>query len=111
MILGIPKRALFIAAVLVGVTLIYILGNADPRAGDPGGGSTGGNGPGCQFTVTADVLNVRSAPSTRSKVVGKVAEDDTVDAEPTVRNGFRKLADEGWVSEEFLTPVDDASCR
>lgn len=111
MILGIPKRALLIAAVLVGVTLIYILGNGNPAKGGDGGGSTGGNEPGCAFTVSADVLNVRSAPSTRSKVVGKVVEDDEVQAEPTVRNGFRELADGGWVSEEFLAPVDGASCR
>lgn len=111
MILGIPKRALFIAAVLVGVTLIYILGNSDPKAGGDGGGSTGSNSPGCQFTVSADVLNVRSSPSTRSEVVGKFKEEATVDAEPTVRNGFRKLADRGWVAEEYLTPVDDASCE
>lgn len=110
MVLGIPKRALFIAAVLVGVALIYIMGNADPRAGGNGGGSTGGDTAGCQFSVTADVLNVRSSPSTRAKIVDKVTEEQTVDAEPTVRNGFRKLAEQGWVAEEFLTPVDDASC-
>lgn len=111
MVLGIPKRALIIAAVLVGVALIYILGNAAEKPGVGGGGdNTGAETPGCQFTVEADVLNVRSSPSTRSKVVAKVAQDDTLDAEPTVRNGFRKLADEGWVAEEFLTPVEDASC-
>ncbi|MGH3433136.1 MAG: SH3 domain-containing protein [Thermocrispum sp.] len=111
MILGIPKRALFVAAVLVGVTLIYILGNGDRTPGGNGGGSTGGNDPGCQFTVSADVLNVRASPSTRANVVGKVTEEDTVDAEPTVRNGFRKLAEDGWAAEEFLAPVDGASCR
>lgn len=110
MILGIPKRALFIAAVLVGVTLIYILGNAGRMPGD-GGGSTGSDGPGCEFTVSADVLNVRSSPSTNAKIVGKVTEEATVAARPTVRNGFRKLQRPGWVAEEFLTPVDDASCK
>lgn len=110
MILGIPKRALIVAAVLVGIALIYILGNAEQKRGaDPG--STGGDGgPGCRFTVSADVLNVRSSPSTQAKILGKVHEDDTVDAQPTVRNGFRKLADQGWVAEEYLTPLDGASC-
>lgn len=111
MILGIPKRALMIAAVLVGVTVIYILGNAAEKSGVNGGSSTGADGPGCQFTVSADVLNVRSSPSTRAKVVDKVARNDALDAEATVRNGFRKLADDGWVAEEYLTPVEDASCK
>jgi len=110
-ILGIPKRALTIAAVLVGVAVIYIMGNGDPQAGGQSGGSANATGPGCQFTVSADVLNVRAAPSTNSQVIDRVTQDETVDAEPTVRNGFRKLADKGWVAEEFITPVEDASCR
>lgn len=108
MILGIPKRTLVITAVLAGVLFVYILG--DERRGisdiDVGGSAE----PGCQFSVTADVLNVRSAPSTDADVVDKVTRDETVDASSTVRKGFRKLGDERWVAKEFLTPVSGASC-
>lgn len=109
MVLGIPKRAMIIAAVLVGVALVYILGDAERR--QDGSGGSGSGGAGCTFTVSADVLNVRSSPSTRAEILGKVEQEATVEAEPTVRNGFRKLADDGWAAEEFLTPVEDASCE
>lgn len=108
MVLGIPKRSLIIAAVLVGVSLVYILG-ADEQ--QPPGDGREATQTGCEFTVTADVLNVRASPSTKARVVGKFQQEATVYAEPTVRNGFRKLADRGWVAEEFITPVDDASCE
>ena len=111
MILGLPKRALIIAAVLVGVSVIYIMGGEPRAGGSAGGGSTHTNGPGCQFTVSADVLNVRAEPSIRSKVIRQLTQDETVDARPTVRNGFRKLADDGWVYEEYIPPVEDAPCR
>ncbi|MQA61396.1 MAG: SH3 domain-containing protein [Actinophytocola sp.] len=109
MLLGIPKRSLTIAVALVGIALVYILGGGQQQGADESGGESPA-GPGCQFTVTADVLNVRKSPTTDSSVVRKLLQDVTVNAEPTVRNGFRKLADPGWVAEEFLAPVEAASC-
>ncbi len=108
MILGIPKRTLVITAVLAGVLFVYILGDERRGIGDIDVG--GSAEPGCQFTVTADVLNVRSAPSTDADVVDKVTRDETVAASSTVRKGFRKLGDERWAAKEFLTPVSGASC-
>ncbi|GAA5125261.1 SH3 domain-containing protein [Haloechinothrix salitolerans] len=108
MLLGIPKRTLIITAVLAGVLFIYILGDERGGVGDIDVGGSAESG--CQFTVTADVLNVRSGPSTDADVVDKVTRDETVAASSTVRKGFRKLGDERWVAKEFLTPLPDATC-
>jgi hypothetical protein len=102
-ILGIPKRAVIIAAVLAGIGLIYVMG-ADRRAASQSGTT------GCRVTVTADVLNVRAAPESNAPVVGKFNRDAETGAETQVQNGFRKLADNKWASSEFLKPVDGANC-
>lgn len=107
MVLGIPKRSLIIAALLVGVSLVYILGAGERQ---PPGDGRETTQTGCEFTVTADVLNVRESPSMTAQVVGRFQQEATVYAEPTVRNGFRKLAEHGWASEEFLSPIGDGKC-
>ncbi|MTD56320.1 SH3 domain-containing protein [Amycolatopsis pithecellobii] len=99
MILGIPKRILIIVAVLAAVGLIYVMG-AGKRASEATGGSTG-----CKVTVTADVLNVRSAPDPNAGIVGKFNQNAQTGAEPVVQNGFRKLADNKWAKTDFLKPV------
>nr|WP_246381399.1 SH3 domain-containing protein [Prauserella isguenensis] len=71
----------------------------------------GSNGEGgCSMTVDADVLNVRSGPSTGDEVVGTLEQGAETDATTDVRDGFRKLADGEWASDDFLEPVDGASC-
>jgi uncharacterized protein YgiM (DUF1202 family) len=62
----------------------------------------------CQVEVNADVLNVRAGPSTDSPTVDKLSRGDIVDAQPEITNGFRKLGDNRWVSEQFVTP--NAAC-
>jgi hypothetical protein len=107
MVLGIPKRLLIIVGVLAGVLFIYLSGS-DKRSSE---GAESGEGSGrCRVTVTADVLNVRAGPSTSTEVVGKYLQDAEVDALPEVRDGFRRLAENRWVAEEFLRPVDGAAC-
>ena len=108
MLLGVPKRTLIIAAVLAGVFVVYLVG--DGRGGVNGIDVGGVTGSGCRFTVTADALNVRSGPSTGAGVVGELARRQTVTASATVRDGFRKLGDRGWVSAEYLRPVPGSSC-
>lgn len=103
MVLGIPKRTLIIASVVIGVALVYILGNERRFTDSPMGAS-------CELSVSADVLNVRSAPSTTARIVGKFQQDATVTAQATVRNGFRMLEADRWAAEEFLTPLDGADC-
>jgi hypothetical protein len=104
-ILGIPKRAVIIVAVLAGIGLIYVMG-ADQRAASGGDDSTAG----CRVTVTADVLNVRAAPDPNAKVVDRYDRDAEIGAATEVQNGFRKLADDKWASTEFLKPVQGSHC-
>ncbi|HKS49489.1 MAG TPA: SH3 domain-containing protein [Amycolatopsis sp.] len=106
MILGIPKRTLIILAVLAGIGLIYVLG-MDKKASVS---ATGGGSPGCRVTVTADVLNVRSAPDPNAQIVGKFNQNAEAAAEPVVQNGWRKLAENKWAKTEFLKPVDGTNC-
>lgn len=106
MILGIPKRTLIIFAVLLGIVLIYLIGaDKDKPQGSAGGGSAG-----CTMTVTADVLNVRSAPDPNAAIVGMFNQNAQTPAEPVVQNGFRKIAENKWAKTEFLKPVDGANC-
>lgn len=107
MILGIPKpkRIMIIAAVLAGVGLIYLVG-LSKQASE---GATGAPA-GCEVTVTADVLNVRSAPDPNAQVVGKFNQNARTTAQAMVQNGFRKLADNKWAATNFLEPVDGANC-
>ncbi|MPY85842.1 MAG: SH3 domain-containing protein [Actinophytocola sp.] len=53
---------------------------------------------------------MRSGPSTGAGVVGELARRQTVTASATVRDGFRKLGDRGWVSAEYLRRVPGSSC-
>ncbi|WP_243770172.1 SH3 domain-containing protein [Amycolatopsis acidicola] len=105
MVLGLPKKVVIIAAVLIGIGIIYVMG-VDKRASE---GATGGS-TGCKVTVTADVLNVRAAPDAGADVVGKFNQNAETGAEPVVQNGFRKLADNKWASSDFLKPVEGTNC-
>jgi uncharacterized protein YgiM (DUF1202 family) len=58
----------------------------------------------CRVEVNADVLNVRAGPGTDTETVGRLSRGDVVDAMPETTNGFRKLAADGWVSQEYVTP-------
>ena len=58
----------------------------------------------CQVEVNADVLNVRAGPGTETETLRKLSRGDVVDAMPDTLNGFRKLAEDGWVSQEYVTP-------
>lgn len=111
MVLGIPKRTLVILAVLVGVVVIYALGSDRQSSGEEGAEGTEGQGSSvCRVSVDADVLNVRSGPGTGSAVVGKLRQDAESDATTVVENGFRKLAEGRWASDDFLQPADGADC-
>ena len=105
MILGIPKRMVIIAVVLVGIGLIYLSG-----AGKRSAGATGGSPTGCKVTVVADVLNARSAPVAGAGIVGKYNKDAQIDAQPVVQDGFRKIADNKWAKTEYLQPLAGSHC-
>jgi hypothetical protein len=64
----------------------------------------------CRVTVTADVLNVRAAPALDAPIVGKFRKDAETDADKVVENGFRKIANDKWASDEFLAPKAGHDC-
>jgi len=106
-ILGIPKKALIVVAVLVGIGWIYIQGSGRQESGATEGGGTPAA---CRMAVEADVLNVRGEPAADAPVVGKLRQDAEIDAEPVVQNGFRKIAEGKWAAGDFLEPVRGAVC-
>jgi hypothetical protein len=95
-----------VAAGAAGVLAIYLYGTdrqpqdaaetVDPSA--------------CRVTVTADVLNVRAGPSVGALVVGKYNQGAETEAEKVVENGFRKLAENRWASDQYLAPKDGHDC-
>ncbi|WP_245266998.1 SH3 domain-containing protein [Saccharomonospora piscinae] len=108
--LGIPKRTFVIVGAVLGVALIYSSG-AEQRESEAEGAGGSGEQAACTVTVTADILNVRSGPGTGHDVVGKFREDAEVEATTEVRDGFRRVGDGRWASDEFLEPVDGARCE
>nr|WP_198285986.1 SH3 domain-containing protein [Saccharomonospora marina] len=104
--LGIPKKTLVIFAVLIGVVLIYAMGS-DQR---PSEAQSGSDGEDCRVKVTADILNVRAGPGMAAEIVGKLRQEAETEAQPVVRNGFRKIDDSRWAADAFLEPVSGASC-
>ncbi|MGX7827551.1 SH3 domain-containing protein [Actinokineospora sp. 24-640] len=101
-----PKRALIIGGVLAGVWVMYSTGVEPPSGATSPVSGTGT----CKVSVTADVLNVRSAPDVRAEIVGKFTQGAETVAGTTVTNGFRMLGDNRWASEEFLKPVSGHDC-
>jgi hypothetical protein len=65
---------------------------------------------GCRVEVTADGVNVRSAPSTAAPVVETLRRGDLRPADKVVQGGFRKLAEGRWAAELYLTPVPGSNC-
>ncbi|MGH3516839.1 MAG: SH3 domain-containing protein [Haloechinothrix sp.] len=103
MILGFPKRTVIIAAALVGFAFFFLLGGKEWF-------SQGfASGP-CRFTVSADSLNVRAAPSAKAPIVDKIKSAEEINAYPVVKNGFRMLAETKWAADEFLEQRAGSVC-
>ena len=103
---GLSKRATMAAGVAAGALVLYLLGNdRQPGAAEPAADPAQ-----CRVTVVADVLNVRAAPALDAPIVGKFNKDSETDADKVVENGFRKLADDRWAANEFLTPKQGHDC-
>ncbi|HEX5118339.1 MAG TPA: SH3 domain-containing protein [Pseudonocardiaceae bacterium] len=106
------KRMLIVVVVLVVVAILFLVQNGKKGNAQPGGASSGSSSSsssGCQVQVTADVLNVRAAPSTTAKTLTPLHNGQTVSATATTRNGFRELSAGHWASSDFLKPVS-GSC-
>jgi uncharacterized protein YgiM (DUF1202 family) len=69
-----------------------------------------GSNPQCAFTVNADVLNVRSGPSTADRIVGRLVQSQPVTAQALVRNGFRQLDGTRWASADYLVAASGNTC-
>ncbi|MEV4320568.1 SH3 domain-containing protein [Actinocrispum sp. NPDC049592] len=112
--LGLPKRTLIVIAVLVGVIVLYVLGSDKQKEGagaaQGGGAAPAANASACRMTVTADILKVRAAPDQKAAQVGSYKMNAEVDAEKLVQNGYRKLGEGKWVSNEFVKPLQGRDC-
>jgi hypothetical protein len=102
-----PKRTLVIGGALIAVLVLYVLGSENQRGQ---GTQPAANTNQCRVTVTVDGLRVREAPNTEAKIVGRFDRGAEADADKLVENGFRKLADNRWVSTEFAKPVAGRDC-
>jgi hypothetical protein len=99
---------LIVTGVLVVVAVLFFVQNGKKGNAQPGSGSGSATGA-CQVQVTADILNVRSGPSTGDKVVATLKTGSTEAATATTQNGFRELSTGHWASSDFLKPVS-GSC-
>lgn len=109
MVLGMPKRAFFILVALIAVVVLYAVSGGELSSEAEGSGGESGSGD-CTMTVDADALNVRSGPSTGDDVVDSLPQDTETEATGEVQDGFRKLEDGRWASDDFLQPAEGASC-
>lgn len=103
MILGLPKRTMMIAGVAVVLAFFFLFG------GNRWISQGFASGP-CEFTVSADALNVRAAPHAKAPVVDKIAEGEKVKAYPVVKGGFRMLAETRWVADSYLERRTGSVC-
>lgn len=101
-----PKQAVLAGGILVAVLVLYVLGS-DKQRNDA---APAANPSQCRVTVTADVLRVHDGPQLESKVVDRLTKGQETDADKFVQNGFRKLAENRWVSVDFAKPVDGHDC-
>ncbi|MBM7770181.1 hypothetical protein JOD54_000385 [Actinokineospora baliensis] len=101
-----PKGTLLVGGGIVAVAIIYSMG-VEPPNGESA--PTSGVG-GCRVAVTADVLNVRAKPEAAAEIVGKFKSGAESDADKLVQNGYRKLGENRWASNEFLKPLEGRDC-
>ena len=104
------KRTL-IALVLIGaVGMLYVQGS-DQRKEQSGDTPASSETAACRVEPTTDGLRVRSAPVIDpANVVDELASGEKVDASTEVKDGFRKLGDDRWVSEKYVRPLAGTTC-
>ncbi|MBP2322692.1 hypothetical protein JOF56_003077 [Kibdelosporangium banguiense] len=105
-----PKRTLIVVAVLVGVVILYVLGKDKQDANNANPAAPAASASACRVAVVADILNVRATPDAKGQIVGKFQRNAEADAEKVVQNGFRKLSEGRWVSNEFVKPLQGRDC-
>lgn len=95
------RQWLWAGIALAVVVLVILIKSADLDVNRPGG-----TGDSCQVEINADPLNVRAAPVADAPIVDTLSRGRVVNAQPEVANGFRKLEDNRWVADRFVTPND-----
>lgn len=100
------RRQLRWALVAIGIIALAVLSSrGQPDSENPG--DDGGDTRRCTVTVTADVLNVRAGPGTQHPTVDQLNGGAVVEAEPETSGGFHKLAENRWVSSQFVRASPD----
>lgn len=96
--MAIPRQRLWIGAgvVVVGAVVLSAEREEPPR---------------CEVSVTADVLNVRSAPGTQHPVVDQLGAGEVTEAGDTIRHGFRQIGEDRWAASQFLVETSGSDCR
>ncbi len=106
--MAISKQRLWIGAGIV-VAWAFVLNTH--RDSSPSDSATPDEpAPRCEVSVTADVLKVRSGPETDAPEIGQLGEGDVVEADDTIRNGFRQVGEGRWASEQFLLETPNSDC-
>ncbi|AHI01408.1 hypothetical protein GCM10010174_09910 [Kutzneria viridogrisea] len=100
---GIPVGKLVVVGGVGAVAVLYLI------SGNKGAGAAPG-GPQCQYQVTADALNVRSGPGTGNRIVDSYRHGAEITADRLAQNGWRRVDDTHWVSNDYLTPAPGKSC-
>jgi hypothetical protein len=59
----------------------------------------------CRVQVTAETLPTRSDADSGAGKVSELKRNQLVGATPTVRNGYRQLADGNWALSQYLQPL------
>jgi N-acetylmuramoyl-L-alanine amidase len=82
-----------------------------PASSTPAPAPAGESAGGVRFTVTADILNVRSEPSLTAPVIGKLRQGAAVEKLGEADDWFRVRAGElvGWAHSDYLKPTEGGS--
>ncbi|WP_406688722.1 SH3 domain-containing protein [Saccharopolyspora sp. ID03-671] len=98
--LPVPRPVLLAGVGLIAV--VYAMGaDRDSDAAKPDD---------CAFQVSADALNVRSAPDEEASRVDRLGAGEQVEATPNVVDGFREIGSGRWAATEFLVPLPGSAC-
>ncbi|MGQ0573686.1 MAG: hypothetical protein ACT4RN_05705 [Pseudonocardia sp.] len=96
---------LILGALLAVLALLHRGGVGAEQVVEPAAGAA------CQFEVTIDNLNVRTAPSQDGNApVQTLTRGQRVAATPTIDNGYRELDGGLWTLDQHLAPVPGSSC-
>lgn len=104
---GLSKRTVMVIGIAAGVLALYLLGNGKHPSD---AAESVADVSQCRVTVNADVLNVRAAPALDAPVIGKFVKDAETEADKVVENGFRKIDENRWAANEYLTPKQGHDC-